>query len=184
MRGAIGEIFYDSANEILIAVRINKGELQNIASRPEVQALNAENGDLLWNIKYNGDFVPDIAYVVEETLVLPYFGLMLIDIKTGEERDGDVKAAYGTPNAKYSEICRFWAARVWATTVPIPFLDENGIIHYVVGYAQGEYINPDGNKKAYLQIDIHQDKIVMAKEDIASQGNRVIQEEFTDDLLY
>src|SRR5690625_5463216 len=59
LRGGIGEIFHDPINDILIAIRVSGSELKNILSRPEVQALNADTGDLLWNIKYNGDFIPN-----------------------------------------------------------------------------------------------------------------------------
>lgn len=188
LKGAMGEIFYDPQNDILVAVRINQrtskiNEIKHIISRPEVQALNAKNGDLLWNIKYNGDFVPDIAYIVDETLVLPYFGLMLIDIKTGEERDGDIKEAMQRER-RVQRNMSILGSEGLGDNCSYPILDENGIIHYVVGYAGGKHINPSGSRKAYLQIDIHQDKIVLANEGIAKQGNYVIQEEMTDNLLY
>lgn len=189
LKGPMGEVFYHAPSDMLIAVRISNkglgeiGDIQHMLSRPEVQALDTNTGDLRWNLKYNGDFIPGIAYVADETLVLPYFGLMLVDINTGEERDGDVKSGMERQRAMQRRMSVLGSAGL-GDNCSYPILDENDVLHYFVGYSKGKDINPDGGRKAYLQIDIHQDKIILAEEGLARQGNRVIQEELTDDLLY
>ncbi|MGM0634526.1 MAG: PQQ-binding-like beta-propeller repeat protein [Bacteroidota bacterium] len=183
LKGGLGEIFYEPINDILIAVRVNNSELDNIASRPEVQALNAKNGDLLWTTKYNGDFIPEAAYVYNQTLILPYYGLMFIDINTGEELEGDVKEAMQRQR-KIQRNMSVLGSEGLGDNCTLPILDENGIIHYLVGYHKGKHINPDGSKKAYLKIDAEKGEIISAEEGLAKQGNRVIQEELTNETLY
>src|SRR5690625_1992298 len=183
LRGGIGEIFHDPINDILIAIRVSGSELKNILSRPEVQALNADTGDLLWNIKYNGDFIPNAAYVMDEVLVLPYFGLMLIDIKTGEELEGDIKEGMERQR-KIQRNMSILGSTDLGDNCSRPIVDEDGIAHEVIRLARRKHINPDGNRKDYMKIDIAKGKIIAVEEDVAKQGNRVIQEELTDDMLY
>ncbi|MCH8534303.1 MAG: PQQ-like beta-propeller repeat protein [Flavobacteriaceae bacterium] len=188
LAGGIGEVFYEPQNNLLIAVRVNQSELQNIMGKPEVQALEVETGNLQWSLEYYGDFLPETAFVVGETLVLPYFGLSFIDVKTGEEREGDVKEAMKKQRRIYRNMSILGAGgdddRRLGDNCSYPFLDENDVLHYVVGMSGGKNINPDGGKKSYLQIDIHKDKILLNEEKIAKQGNRIIQEEMIDGILY
>jgi len=188
LAGGIGEVFYEPQNDILIAVRVNQGKFKNFKGKPEVQALDVETGDLKWNVEYTGDFLPEMAFVVDETLVLPYYGLTFINVKTGQERDGDVKDAMKRFRKMYSNMSFLGAGGEDDDRLGVnssyPFLDENDVLHYVVGMQGGKHINPDGGKKSYLQIDIHNDKILLNEEKIAKQGNRIIQEEMVDGVLY
>lgn len=188
LAGGIGEVFYEPQNDVLIAVRVNQNEFQNLMGKPEVQALEVETGNLLWNLEYYGDFLPEVAFVIDQTLVLPYFGLTLIDVATGEEKDGDVKQAMKRHRKIYRNMSMLGAGgeddRRLGDNCSYPFLDENDVLHYVVGMQGGKHINPDGGKKSYLQIDIHNDQILLNEEKIAKQGNRVIQEEMIDGILY
>ncbi|MBW3469820.1 PQQ-binding-like beta-propeller repeat protein [Arthrospiribacter ruber] len=188
LKGGLGEVFYEPNNDLIIAIRVSQTELQNIAGRPEVQALNAENGDLLWSLKYSGDFIPGTAFVRENVLLLPYFGLTLIDITTGEEMEGDVKEGMQRHRRMYRNMSVLGAGGEEGNTLgdnsSYPLVDENGIIHYVVGMQGGKHIDPDGSRKSYLQIDFNTGEIVLQEDRIARQNNRVIQEELTEDLLY
>lgn len=188
LAGGIGEVFYEPQNNLLIAVRVNQTEFQNLKGAPEVQALEVETGNLKWSLKYYGDFLPETAFVIDETLVLPYFGLTLIDVKTGQERGGEVTQAMKRQRKVYRNMSILGAGgeddRRLGDNCSYPILDENDVLHYVVGMQGGSHINPDGSKKSYLQIDIHNDKILLNEEKIAKQGNRVIQEELIDGILY
>lgn len=183
LKGSIGELFYDNNNDLLIAMRLNNSELDALFSKPEIQALNAETGDLVWTTKYDGDFKPNAAYVVDQTLVLPYYDLTLLDIKTGEERDGNVKDGMQSAR-KMARRMAVLGSQGLGDNGSFPVLDENKVIHYFTGFRKGKDLDPDGGKKAYLQINIHEDKFIKVEEGIAKTNNRVIQEELTDDMFY
>ncbi|UJP65359.1 outer membrane protein assembly factor BamB family protein [Mongoliitalea daihaiensis] len=188
LKGGLGEVFYEPNNDLIIAIRVSQTELQNIAGRPEVQALNAQNGDLIWSLKYSGDFIPSTAFVRENVLLLPYFGLTLIDITTGEEMDSDVKEGMQRHRRMYRNMSVLGAGGEEGNTLgdnsSYPLIDENNIIHYVVGMQGGRHIDPDGSRKSYLQIDFNTGEIILHEEKIARQNNRVIQEELTGGMLY
>lgn len=188
LKGGLGEVFYEPNSDVIIAIRVSQTELQNIAGRPEVQALNAQNGDLVWTLKYSGDFIPGTAFVRNDVLLLPYFGLTLIDIKSGEEMDSDVKEGMERHRKMYRNMSVLGAGGEEGNTLgdnsSYPLVDENGIIHYVVGMQGGKHIDPDGSRKSYLQIDFNTGEIILQEDKIARQNNRVIQEELTNDFLY
>src|SRR5690554_4386998 len=91
-KGGIGELLFEAKTNRLIAITIpaTQGAMDLLTTVPEVIALDAKTGEILWNVSYDGEFIPDYATVVGNTLILPYLELTLIDLKTGEERDGDV----------------------------------------------------------------------------------------------
>lgn len=188
LRGGLGEVFYEPNNDMLIAIRVNQGEIKNIVAKPEVQALNGETGDLIWTASYNGNFIPEVSFVLNETLVLPFYGLVFIDVKTGEVREGDVFNAMKRSQRmlRNASMLSSGDTEGYGENASYPFLDENDVLHYVAGYRGGKHMDPDGGKKAYFQIDIHQDKFLKVVPDIAKGGNanRIIQEEFVDDILY
>ncbi|MFN2260621.1 MAG: PQQ-binding-like beta-propeller repeat protein [Psychroflexus sp.] len=183
LKGGVGEIFYDETHDILVAIRVNNSEFENLSSKPEVQALNAENGDLIWTTKYDGDFIPGTAFVYEDILILPYYGLSLIDIENGEELDGDVKASMKRAR-RMARNMSILGSQGLGDNGSYPILDESGIMHYFVGFQNGKHLNPDGGKKAYLQIDVLKDKFILVEEDIAKTNNRVVQELLTDERFY
>lgn len=188
LRGGLGEVFYEPNNDMLIAIRVNQGEIKNIIAKPEVQALNGKTGDLIWTANYNGNFIPEVSFVLNETLVLPFYGLVFIDIKTGEVREGDVFEAMKRSQRmlRNASVLGGGDTEGYGENTSYPFLDENGVLHYVAGYRGGKHMDPDGGKKAYFQIDIHQDKFLKVVPDIAKGGNanRIIQEEVVGDILY
>lgn len=185
LKGAMGEILYEPSKDILIAVRIHHGEFAQFKGNPEVQALNAKTGELIWATKYSGHFTPNLAFVYDEILILPYYGLMFLDINTGEELEGEVKDGMQRQLRMYRNMAALSSSTEGlGSNCSYPILDENGIIHYVVGLGNGVHINPDGNRKAYLQIDPKQSKIISKEEEIARVGHLIIQEILTDDFMY
>lgn len=188
LKGGLGEVFYEPNNDLIIAIRVSQSDLQNIASRPEVQALDTDTGDLKWSLKYSGDFIPGTAYVRNDILLLPYFGLTLIDIKSGEELESDVSEGMKRHRRMYRNMSVLGAGGEEGNTLgdntSYPLVDDNDVIHYVVGMQGGKHIDPDGSRKSYLQIDFNTGKIILQEDKIARQGNRVIQEEMTEDYLY
>lgn len=183
LKGSLGELFYDEKNDFLIAVRLSNSELDALFAKPEVQALHADTGDLIWQIEYDGEFKPNAAYVVDETLVLPFYGLTLINIKTGEELEGDVKESMESSRKMARRMAALGSTGLGGNG-SYPILDEKDVIHYFTGFRKGKDLDPDGGKKAYLQIDIHKDKFILVEEDLAKTGNRVIQEELTNNMFY
>lgn len=187
LRGGLGEVFYAPESDVLIAVRVNN-QLKNIVAKPEIQALNAETGDVIWTVQYNGNFTPGISYVVGETLVLPFYGLLLIDVKTGMVREGDAFEAMKRSQRmlRNSSVLMGGDTEGYGENCSHPYLDENDVLHYVAGYRGKKHMDPDGGKKAYFQVDIHNDKFLLVEPDIAKGGNanRIVQEEIVDDIMY
>ncbi|MCC5930631.1 MAG: PQQ-binding-like beta-propeller repeat protein [Cyclobacteriaceae bacterium] len=188
LNGGLGEVFYEPLNDIIVAIRVSQSDLENIVSRPEVQALDAKTGNLIWSLQYSGDFIPGTAYVLDDVLLLPYYGLTLINVKTGEELEGDVQEGMKRSRRMYRNMSVMGAGKDednrLGDNCSYPFVDENDVIHYVVGMQGGKHIDPDGSRKSYLQIDFHTGKIILQEDKIAKQGNRIIQEEMTDNYLY
>src|SRR5690554_1152843 len=90
--GGIGELFYISKHDLLVIVGVNSSEFQNL-SKPEIKGINSKTGELLWTNKYVGLYKPNNIHLYGETLVMTYYGVKLIDIKTGKERNGEVAAS-------------------------------------------------------------------------------------------
>lgn len=185
LQGGLGEIFYEPTHDLLIAIRVNNTQIDHILSKPEVQALDADTGDLVWNISYTGHFTPNTAFVVEDILVLPYFGIELIDVKTGEEIESKLKESMQKSRKMYRNMSVMGSSTEGlGENGSYPILDENNIIHYVTGFRKSEHLDPDGGKKAYFKISALTGEFINIQEEVAKTMNRVIQEEFTEEFLY
>lgn len=91
-KGGIGELLYEDKTDRLLAITVpaTDGALDLLTTTPEVIALEANSGELLWKADYIGDLMPNYATIVNNTLVLPYFKLAFIDLQPGTEHPGDV----------------------------------------------------------------------------------------------
>lgn len=200
-KGGIGELLFEAKTNRFLAITIpaTQGALDLLTTVPEVIALDAKTGDVLWNVSYDGEFIPNYATVVGSTLILPYLELTLIDLKTGEERKGDVskgleaarnvskglgglmaldkavggsfEASQGT-DSKYNRL--------------IPrhlHFNENGKLCYFTMFnKKGAW--GTGGKKGYLIIDIHQDKIEKQEYGVLGQQWTEIQDNMADGIFY
>lgn len=184
LQGGLGDIFYEQKNDFLLAVRVNSSRIDQILSKPEVQALDAETGDLIWTTTYTGEFRPNTAFVVEDVLVLPYFGITLINIKTGEEIESELKESMENSRKMFRNMSITGTTEKLGLNGSYPVLDENNIIHYVTGYRRSKHLDPDGGSKAYFHINALNGEFVNIEEGVAKTMNTVIKEEVTDDFLY
>lgn len=184
LQGGLDEIFYEPTHDLLITIRVNNTQIDHILSKPEVQALDADTGDLVWNMSYTGHFTPNTAFVVEDILVLPYFGITLINIKTGEEIESKLKESMQKSRKMFRNMSVMGSTEDLGKNGSYPILDEDNIIHYVTGFRKSEHLDPDGGKKAYFKINALTGEFINIQEEVAKTMNRVIQEEFTDDFLY
>ena len=74
LKGGVGELVYVEDKELLIAVRVPTSEEDHIISKPEVQGIDSKTGAMLWSLKYEGSYQPNRLFVIDDTLVLNYFG--------------------------------------------------------------------------------------------------------------
>ena len=200
-KGGIGELLFEAKTNRLIAITIpaTQGAMDLLTTVPEVIALDAKTGEILWNVSYDGEFIPDYATVVGNTLILPYLELTLIDLKTGEERDGDVskglKAARNVSKGLGGLMAldkamggSFEASKgadsKYNRLIPRSLhFNENGKLCYFTMFnKKGAW--GTGGKKGYLIIDIHQDKIEKQEYGILGQQWTEIQDNMADGIFY
>jgi len=185
LKGGIGELFYDQKNDIIVAIRIATDEIAHIVSRPEIQGLNSKTGDLLWTAKYDGTFKAGYAFVVGQTLIVPYYGLAFIDMKTGEERDGDIKKRMQSVRKGQRVLSMVMLEGTeQGGNNSKPLIDEAGNLYYFVGVQRNGNINPVGAQKGFLKIDVQNDKVLAQETNIAKGNNEVIQESLANNIFY
>lgn len=184
LKGGVGEIFYDSNHEIMVVIEVHNSDIKSMFNRPQIHGVNFHDGNILWTTKYDGDFIPQSAFVHKGVLVLPFYGLQLIDIQTGEESEGAVKKGMERSRKHARTAISLGGNTSDQSGNTLPLLGKNNLIHYFTGYQRSTHINPTGGRKAYLQIDILNDKIISAEENLAKMGNSIIQEHLTDERFY
>lgn len=185
LKGGIGELFYDPKNDIIVAIRIATDEIAHIISRPEIQGLNCETGDLLWTAKYDGTFKDGYAFVLDQTLIVPYYGLAFIDMKTGKEREGDIKKRMESVRKGQRVLSMIMVeGGEQGGNNSKPLFDEAGNLYYFVGVQKNGNINPVGAQKGFLKIDVLNDKVLALETNIARGNNQVVQELLANDIFY
>ena len=183
--GAMGEVFYDPENNLLIAISILTSEIRQLTSRPEIMAIDARSGELAWKTEYISNFRPGHAFVVDQTLVTDFFGIALYNIKTGERVDGEVAESYARAESNLRIMSRLTAGdgQGFETTTSMPQIDENNHILYITGMRRGNS-EPQGGVKAVQKIDPSSGDFVFFVEEIAGRAFEPIQTALTDELLY
>lgn len=200
-KGGIGEMLYDAATDKLFAITIpaTEGALDLLTTTPEVIAVEANTGELLWKVAYTGEFVPGYASMIGTTLVLPYLELMFIDTETGIERDGDVKSRlvaaknltkglgglmaldkamggnFGATKDEPSKYNRLILRQ-------LHFNNDGKLCYFTMFNQEGTW--GTGGRKGYTVIDIHQDKIETEEYDILGSQWSVLQDDMADGIFY
>ncbi len=199
-KAGIGELLFDGADRLYaITVPATDGALDQLTTTPAVIALDANTGELLWNVEYTGEFIPGYASLIGSTLILPYLELMLIDTETGAERDGDVKGrlaaarnvtkglgglmaldqamggSFGSTdngNSKYNRL------------IPrqLHFDRDGKLCYFTMFNDKGHW--GTGGKKGFLTIDIHNDKIETEKYGVLGNQWTVMQDMMVDGVFY
>lgn len=200
-KGGIGELLFDAKTNRLLAITIpaTDGALDLLTTTPEVIAIDATSGKLMWKVEYTGAFIPNYASIVGNTLVLPYLELAFIDLQTGAERDGDIRrrmtdarnvtkglgglmaidkatgGSFGSTDNSSSKYNRLIPRQL--------HFDDNGKLCYFTMFNdKGQW--GTGGKKGYLIIDIHQDKIKTEKYDILGNQWTVMQDHMENGIFY
>ena len=200
-KGGIGELLYEPHENKLLAITVpaTDSALDELITVPEVKALNAETGELLWSVAYTGEFVPGYASLIQNTLVLPYLELTLIDIETGEERDGDIKERLkGTRDASRaiggimaldkalngSQSQAQDNAGKYNRLIPRQlYFDQNGRLCYFTTFNDKGKLGV-GVKKGYLNIDVHEDKVEVEKYSVLDNQWTVMQDHLSNGVFY
>lgn len=200
-KGGIGELLFEAKTNRLLAITIpaTQGALDLLTSTPEVIALDAKSGKLLWQVNYDGEFIPDYATIVGSTLVLPYLELTLIDLKTGTEHNGDVKKGLEAARNVTKGLGGLLAldkamGGSFGATQDAPskynrliprqlHFNENGKLCYFTMFNKKGAWGTDG-MKGYMIIDIHQDKIEKQVHGILGQQWTAIQDDMVDGIFY
>src|SRR5690606_125334 len=129
---------------------------------------------LLWKVAYTGDFIPNYAAIVGNTLVLPYLELTFIDLQNGTERNGDVKSRLSAARNVTKGLgglmvldkamgSSFGASKdepsKYNRLIPrqLHFNRHGKLCYFTMFDQDGKW--GTGGKKGYTVIDIHQDKI-------------------------
>ncbi|WP_188442894.1 PQQ-binding-like beta-propeller repeat protein [Planktosalinus lacus] len=197
--GGIGELLFDAKSKRIMAIKVpnSEGAIDQLTSKPEVQALDATTGKLLWSVEYTGTFEPGYASMVGNTLVLPYLELTFIDVVNGTERNGDIKSRLeGTRKASkviggIMAIDRAIhgsdesaANNKYNRLVPRELhFDSDGKLCYFTAFNEEGKLD-GGFKKGYLKIDIHKDKVETEKYNILGNQWTVMQDAMADGLFY
>ena len=200
-KGGIGELLFDGVTDRLYAITVpaTDGALDQLTATPSVIALDANTGELLWNVEYTGEFIPGYAALIGSTLVLPYLELTLIDTETGAERDGDVqgrlaaarnvtKGLGGLMALDQAMGGSFGASKdepsKYNRLIPRQLhFDNNGRLCYFTMFNDnGQW--GTGGKKGFLTIDIHQDKIEVEKYGVLGNQWTVMQDMMVDGVFY
>lgn len=200
-KGGIGELLFEAKTDRLLAITIpaTQGGLDLLTTVPEVIALDAKSGEMLWNVGYVGEFISNYATIVGNTLVLPYLELTLIDLQTGTERNGDVKkgleAARNVTKGLGGLLAldkamggSFGASKdapnKYNRLIPRQLhFNENGKLCYFTMFNKEGAWGTDG-MKGYMIIDIHHDKIEKQVHGILGQQWTEIQDDMVDGIFY
>lgn len=200
-KGGIGELLFDAQTDRLLAITVpaTDGALDLLTTTPEVIAFEASSGNLLWKVAYTGDFAPNYATIVGNTLVLPYLELAFIDLPSGTVREGDVnsrlpaasnvtkglgglialdKAMGGSFGATKDEPSKY------NRLIPrqLHFNDEGKLCYFTMFEQNGNW--GTGGKKGYAVIDIHQDIIESEEYNLLGNQWTVLQDEMIDGVFY
>ncbi|MCE7054705.1 PQQ-like beta-propeller repeat protein [Algoriphagus sp. AGSA1] len=199
--GGIGEVLLADEGELLLAIKVPNSEsgLDYLTSIPEVQAIDLRSGALEWSVEYHGEFVPGYAQITGETLVLPYLGLTLIDLKNGKERDGDVKSRSSSVRTASKGIGALMAmdkmvngdqgndsgsGKYDRKTVRKLIFDEQGLLcHYTTMNAKGQ-LNSGTGDRGFLGIDLEEDQIVVENPKISNASWTPLHDDYADGLFY
>lgn len=189
-KGGIGELLYEDKTDRLLAITVpaTDGALDLLTTTPEVIALEANSGELLWKADYIGDLMPNYATIVNNTLVLPYFKLAFIDLQPGTEHPGDVHSrvtaarnvteglgglialdkamggSFGTNKETPSKYNRLIPRQ-------LHFNSDEKLCYFTMFDKNGKW--GTGGKKGLTVIDIYQDKINMEQPDLLGHRNTV-----------
>lgn len=200
-KGGIGELLLDAKTDRLLAITVpaTDGALDLLTTVPEVIAIEANSGKLLWQVPYTGDFIPRYAAIVDNTLVLPYLELAFIDLQNGTERNGDVKSrlaaasnvtkglgglmaldkamggSFGASKDKPSKYNRLIPRR-------LHFNNHGKLCYFTMFDQAGKW--GVGGSKGYTVIDIHQDKIETEEYNLLGNQWTVLQDDMVDDVFY
>lgn len=182
--GGIGELFYIAKHDLLVVVGVNSSEFQNF-SKPEIKGINSKTGELLWTNKYVGLYKPNNIHLYDETLVMTYYGVKLIDIKTGEERKGEVAASMEKSRKmqRTNTVMRGEEFDV-ENGYSSPYIDENGNLMLFAGLKGDKEFDIIVGKKGFVKISIPQDKFLLQTEDLARAGQPILQDKLNDGVLY
>lgn len=182
--GGIGELFYIAKHDLLVVVGVNSSEFQNF-SKPEVKGINSKTGKVLWTNKYVGLYKPNNIHLYDETLVMTYYGVKLIDIKTGKERNGEVAASMEKSRKmqRTNTVMRGEEFDV-ENGYSSPYIDKNGNLMLFAGLKGDKEFDIIVGKKGFVKISIPQDKFLLQTEDLARAGQPILQDKLNDGVLY
>ncbi|GGH38721.1 hypothetical protein IA57_04460 [Mangrovimonas yunxiaonensis] len=200
-KGGIGELLYNAPSNKLLAITVpaTDGAIDLLTTTPEVIALNATTGTIAWKVAYTGDFMPNYASIVNNTLVLPYLELAFIDLKTGTERQGDVhsrmaaaknvtkglgglmaidKAMGGSFGANANQPSKY------NRLIPraLHFNNQGKLCYFTMFDKNGTW--GTGGKKGYTIIDIKKDKIELEVHDLLGSQWTPLQDAMANGIFY
>ncbi|WP_225036008.1 PQQ-binding-like beta-propeller repeat protein [Winogradskyella sp. SM1960] len=200
-KGGIGEVLYNAETDKLLAITIpaTEGGLDLLTTTPEVVAVDGNSGKLMWTVEYSGDFIPNYATVVDNTLVLPYLQLTLIDLQTGKERDGHVKKGLSTAQNVSKGLRGLMAldkavggdfgnsketSNKYNRLIPrqLHFNEDGKLCYFTMFNKKGVW--GIGGKKGYMIIDIHQDKIDTQVHNVLGAQWTTLQDDMFEDIFY
>lgn len=200
-KGGIGELLFNQKNNKLLAITIpaTDGALDLLTTTPKVIALEANTGKILWEVTYTGDFIPNYATIKDNTLILPYLDLTFIDLKTGLERNGDIKNRTATAKNVTKGLGKIIALdkalngnthtfnnapNKYNRLIPRQlYFNNNGKLCYFTIFDKNGKWNT-GSKKGYTIIDIHNDKIALEKYAVLDNQWTVMQDALANNIFY
>lgn len=200
-KGGIGELLYDASSNNLLAITVpsTDGAIDLLTTTPEVIALDAATGAISWKIEYTGDFIPNYATIVNNTLVLPYAALEFIDLNTGNERQGDVHSRMAAAKNVTKGLGGLMAidkamggsfgenenqSGKYNRLIPrsLHFNKQGKLCYFTMFDQDGKW--GTGGKKGYTIIDIHKDQIELEVHDLLGNQWTPLQDAMEDGIFY
>jgi outer membrane protein assembly factor BamB len=181
---ALGEVLFAARNERLIAVSIHSSELEGLTSRPNIYAIDAETGDIIWTKQYIGNYKPDRSFILgDQILLTDYFGLSMMDIENGEKPDNSLNENYSRAEDALRMLTRLQPTSPINTITSDPLFDKNHHLYYVVGTHRGSAHPMTGNK-VLQKINPVAGTIIYQSATLGGTNDVPVHKVLKDDVLY
>lgn len=180
----LGEVLYVPSTGNLVAFSVHSSEIQGLTSRPDIYHINSKDGSLFWTEQYIGNYRPESTYILGDNILLTdFFGLILLDLETGNKMDNEVNENYSRAEDALRVLTRFQSDEPIETITTQPLFNDRQQFYYVVGTHRGNAHPMTGNK-ILQKVDPIKGKFIYQSENIGGNQEVPVLKNLYDDILY
>ncbi|WP_375579246.1 hypothetical protein ABWH96_19940 [Marivirga tractuosa] len=183
----IAEAIYIPKQNSIVLANAYATDFNKAFAKKVIFNVAASTGELLWETEYSSNYKPNRSFVVDNRLLLDYYGMEIFDLNTGEslgmnvdqERVLKFSKLFDGASAAYASGQETSLSTVAAY---IPPVIADGFAYYSVGLVQGEpwmY----GNDKHIQKIDLMTGDIVWTSEKVVGINTELSQMNLVNDNL-